>query len=419
MPTISIVASGTRGDVQPYIALGKGLKDAGYGVRVLTNENFESLVTGAGLTFCPVGDSIEALIQTDEWRKTIEDGNVITLFGRMQTEMKKRGSLFAEKLPGYLAGSDLVLTGMAGINGAMSIADTLEIPLMLAMVFPFTPTRAFAGPLVPPLPVGGPLNRLSFHVMRQMFWQSSKAGDVAVREALGLNKAPILGPFRALDDRRVPMMYGYSWHVLPRPADWPEHHTVTGYWFLDETPDWTPPPDLIDFLNAGAPPVYIGFGSMGSRNPEEAGAIALEALSISGQRGILATGWGGLNPSELPSTVHLISAIPHSWLFPRVAAAIHHGGAGTTAAGLRAGIPNIVVPFMADQPFWGRRVAELGAGPAPIPRKALTGKRLAAAITQAVTDVEMQRKARELGVAIRAEDGIANAVALVNRHMGV
>jgi len=157
---------------------------------------------------------------------------------------------------------------------------------------------------------------------------------------------------------------------------------------------------------------------MGSRNPEEAGAIALEALARSGQRGILATGWGGLNPSDLPATVHLISAIPHSWLFPRVAAAIHHGGAGTTAAGLRAGIPNIVVSFMADQPFWGRRVAELGAGPAPIPRMALTGQRLADAITQAVSNTNMQRKARELGVAIQAERGIANAVALVNRRMG-
>lgn len=416
MVTISIVASGTRGDVQPYVALGQGLKAAGYDVRLLANENFESLVTGAGLSFYSSGASIEAIIQSDEWRKTVESGNFLSILTRMQSEMKRHAAAMAQRMPGLLEGSDLILTGM-GVLGAFPIAETLKIPIIQAYVFPFTPTGEFSAPLVPKLPFGSVLNRLSFHVAQQMFWQSSKAGDAAIRQVLGLPKGSFWGPYSALERRRVPTLYGYSHHVLPRPHDWPEHHQVTGYWFMDEPENWTPPPDLMEFLEAGEAPIYIGFGSMGSRNPEEAGAIALEALALSGQRGVLAAGWGGLKATDLPKTVHLITSLPHSWLFPRMAAVVHHGGVGTTAAGLRAGIPSIIVPFMGDQPFWGRRLADLGVGTRPIPRKQLTGKRLAQAITEAVSDSAMRQRANDLGQKIRNEDGIANAVAFVDRFM--
>jgi sterol 3beta-glucosyltransferase len=171
------------------------------------------------------------------------------------------------------------------------------------------------------------------------------------------------------------------------------------------------------FLDGGPPPVYIGFGSMGGRNPEQAGAIALEALAQSGQRGIVASGWGGIKTSDVPANVHLISAIPHRWLFPRMAAVVHHGGAGTTAAGLAAGVPNIIVPFMGDQPFWGKRVADLGVGPAPIARKQLTTQRLAEAIKQATSDAVMRQRAHDLGQKICAEDGVANAVEFVGRFL--
>lgn len=415
MVEVSIAASGTRGNVQPYIALGKGLKEAGFSVRLMTSEDFEPLATEAGLTFCSTGASIEAMLQSDEWRKTMESGNFLSILSRMRAEMKRGATRIAQQMPTLLEGSDLILTGMAGISGIFSIADLLKIPVVQAYAFPFTPTREFPGPLVPKLPFGDTFNRLSFHVMRQMFWQSSKIGDATTRQQLGLGKAPFWGPFRALTNNQAPVLYGYSRHVLPHPHDWPENHLVTGYWFLDAPNDWTPPADLVEFLEAGDPPVYIGFGSMGSRNPQEAGQIALEALERSGQRGVLATGWGGLNPSDLPVTVHLISSMPHSWLFPRMVAVVHHGGAGTTAAGLRAGIPSIVVPFMGDQPFWGKRIADLGVGSTPIPRKALTSKRLAEAIIQCVSNTEMRGQANDLGQKIRAENGIGEAVAFIER----
>jgi UDP:flavonoid glycosyltransferase YjiC (YdhE family) len=214
------------------------------------------------------------------------------------------------------------------------------------------------------------------------------------------------------------MLYCYSPAVVPKPPDWGEHAHVTGYWFLDHPPDWQPPADLVDFLESGPPPIYVGLGSISSRDPEKTSRIVLDSLRQAGQRGVIATGWGGLSQSDLPDEVFVTEAVPHDWLFPRMAAVVHHGGAGTTGAGLRASVPSIIVPVSNDQPFWGRRVKALGAGPAPIPRKRLTADRLAHAICVAVTDEAIRKRAAELGETIRAEDGVANAVRIINQTLG-
>jgi sterol 3beta-glucosyltransferase len=270
---------------------------------------------------------------------------------------------------------------------------------------------------VPHLPFGRRLNRLSFHVTRQLLWQSTKTSDVVTRARWGLPKGAFWGPFRWLAAQKVPVLYGYSQYVLPAPKDWDATHQVTGYWFLDAPDTWNPPADLVKFLEAGPPPIYIGFGSMGSRNPQEAGHLAIEALERSGQRGVVASGWGGLTPATVPESVYLVSEVPHQWLFERMSAVVHHGGAGTTGAGLRAGIPSIIIPFMGDQPFWGKRIADLGVGPTPIPRKKLTSHALAEAITQAVSLPAMRQRAYALGQQIRAENGVAKAVALIEQQM--
>ena len=155
--------------------------------------------------------------------------------------------------------------------------------------------------------------------------------------------------------------------MIAKPSDW-QNTFVTGYWFLDAAPDWAPSPALENFLQAGSPPVYIGFGSMGNRNPEETADLVLQALDKTGQRAILSAGWSGMRTEKLPSNAFLVNSVPHAWLFPQVAAVIHHGGAGTTAAGLWAGVPTVIIPFFGDQGFWGQRVAVLGVGTAPIPR---------------------------------------------------
>jgi sterol 3beta-glucosyltransferase len=415
MTTITIVAAGSRGDVQPYVALGRGLRQAGYDVRLLATENFAGLSAEADLDFRSTGISIEEITQSEEWRSVIEKGNFLVIMQKMQRESGKYASKLAEIMPDLLQGSDMILAGMGGIGGVFTYAQHLHIPLMQAYVFPFSPTSDFPAPLVPNASLGAPLNRLSFHIAQQMFWQTSKVSDALIRKAIGARKGSFWGPYAALNQQRIPALYGYSAHVLPRPHDWDETHHITGYWFLDEPHDFQPPADLVDFLNAGDAPVYIGFGSMGNRDPQQAAQIAFDALAQSGQRGVVAAGWGGMKSDSVPSHVHMIGSIPHSWLFPRMAAVVHHGGAGTTAAGLRAGVPSMIIPFMGDQPFWGQRVQALGVSPAPIARKKLTSERLAHAITQAMHDQPMRERAAALGENIRAENGVANAVAQIDR----
>ncbi|MGL4650264.1 MAG: glycosyltransferase, partial [Caldilineaceae bacterium] len=343
MTQITLMATGSRGDVQPYVALGRGLREAGHQVRLVSSDDFAGLVDDAGLEYGSTGMGIEERLQSEEWRGVIESGNFLKILQKMQSEMKRSAAGVAERLPALMEGSELIISGLGAAVGTQALAAQRGIPVLYAYVVPMSPTSEFASPLVPSLPLGKALNRLSFRVTRQLFWQSGRVGDVTARKVLGLPKGSFWGPGAERAQSGLPTLFGYSSHVIARPRDWDTSHHVTGYWFLDEPSGWQPPADLLAFLAAGPPPVYIGFGSMSSRDPQEAGRIALEALARSGQRGVLATGWGGLKPESVPDSVHLISSIPHSWLFARMAAVVHHGGAGTTAAGLRAGVPSILV----------------------------------------------------------------------------
>ncbi|GAI89558.1 unnamed protein product, partial [marine sediment metagenome] len=235
---------------------------------------------------------------------------------------------------------------------------------------------------------------------------------------LHIAQASFWGPYASLQQKKQTILYGYSLQVIPFPKDWDDFIHVTGYWFLEQSAGWEPPIDLIDFLQSGPPPVYIGFGSMVNSKPEETADLVLQALARTSQRGVLSSGWGGLKKEYLPDTVFMIGSMPHNWLFPRMAAVVHHGGVGTTAAGLWAGIPAIVTPYFGDQPFWGQRVYELGVGPRPIPRQRLTVDRLAEAINCVVSDAAMREKAIRLGECIRAENGIARAVEVIEREGG-
>jgi sterol 3beta-glucosyltransferase len=214
---------------------------------------------------------------------------------------------------------------------------------------------------------------------------------------------------------RTPLVNGFSPAIVPHPNDWTQDSETVGYWFLDEQSDWTPPAELVAFLDAKPTPVYIGFGSMSSNDPRGLFDLTCEALQVARQRAVFITGWSGLKDMQVPDNVCVIEKAPHGWLFERVAGVVHHGGAGTTAAGLRAGKPTMIIPHMADQPFWGRRVHDLGAGPKPVPRPKLTVERLAEGLRQLTGDAEMRRRAEALGAQIRAEDGIACGVEAIER----
>jgi UDP:flavonoid glycosyltransferase YjiC (YdhE family) len=361
-----------------------------------------------------VDSDVQGIVENSEMRERIEKGNFLSMMAQMAKEAQREAVIFAEGGAAAAQGMDLVLAGMGGMYIGLAIAEKLNLPFLQANVVPFTPTRDFSSVLTPKLPT--PFNRLSHGLTRQLMWQGFRSADtLARRKVLGIPLAPFSGPYKSKATRGLPILYGFSPSVIPVPSDWDDNIHVTGYWFVDEADDWTPPPALLDFLESGAPPVYIGFGSLSNRNPEETADLVIRALKQINQRAVLLSGWGGLQKADLPDSIFMIDSIPHSWLFPRVSAVVHHGGASTTAAGLRAGVPSVIVPHFGDQPFWGRRIAELGVGPNPIPRGKLTSERLAHAIQQAVTDEGIHERAASLGEKIRAEDGIARAAEVIQQ----
>lgn len=413
---IAIIAGGSRGDVQPYVALGKGLQDAGHTVRILSSDDFHDLVTDAGLDFFSTGGNAQAVAM--KMQGLVTQGKMREVLAQMRRASEAQAVQAAEK--GLIAcqGSDLILGGLSGLFSGRALAERLGIPLLLAYLVPFTPTSAFPSALtpIPNTPLTHWLNKPSHLIAQQMMWQAFRSADNKARaKVLHLPPASFWGPFSSLKRQKQPVLYGYSEHVLPRPKDWDDTQQITGYWFLEPEQGWKPPADLLHFLEAGVPPVYIGFGSMSNSKPEETAEMVLQALARMGQRGVLYEGWGGLKRAQLPEHVFMTGSVPHTWLFPRMAAVVHHGGVGTTAAGLAAGVPSVITPFFADQPFWGQRVYELGVGPRPIRQKRLTVDNLTEALGQAVSDDKMRKKAALLGERIRAENGVARAVAMIEQ----
>ncbi|MCX6035778.1 MAG: glycosyltransferase [Chloroflexi bacterium] len=408
---VSIIAAGSRGDVQPYVALGKGLKEAGHTVSVLASQDFQNLITAHGLEFFDMGGSIQAVAQS--MQGLLEQGNFIKILSSMGPAAQRLVGQAAVNGLVACQGSDLIIGGLGGLFIGLALSEKLGIPFVPAYLYPFTPTREFSSvtSLSPQTWLPSWANSLSHRLAQQMMWQTFRAADNKARsQVLQIAPASFWGPFASLQQQKQTILYGYSPQVIPFPKDWDDFIHITGYWFLEPSPGWEPPFDLVNFLQSGPPPVYIGFGSMVNRKPEETADLVLQALECTGQRGVLSSGWGGLKKKELSEKVFMIGSIPHNWLFPKMAAVVHHGGVGTTAAGLWAGIPAIITPFFGDQPFWGQRVYELGVGPRPIPRQRLTVDRLAESIRCALSDTEMREKAAHLGEHIRAENGIARAV---------
>jgi UDP:flavonoid glycosyltransferase YjiC (YdhE family) len=212
-----------------------------------------------------------------------------------------------------------------------------------------------------------------------------------------------------------PVIYGISPSILPRPNDYPPFHRLSGYWFLEEAEGWQPPSGLQAFIQDGSQPIYIGFGSMDAGESRQTTTSVLAALKNTGQRAVLLRGWGGIHAEDLPGSVFLIDSVPHSWLFPKMAAIVHHGGAGTTASAFRAGAPQVILPHFGDQPLWAQRVTALKAGPKPIYMNKLTAHKLTAAIDQAATNPQMRQSAKNIGLALQPEDGVATAVQWINQ----
>ncbi|YCK39645.1 glycosyltransferase [Actinomadura sp. ATCC 39365] len=421
---VLILTHGTRGDVQPYAALALALKRAGHEAVLAAPAAMGGLAGPHGIDFAPLHDGPNTLIDDPGIRQAVET-NYRGLRGKKVAlqVMRRSRPLMAEVftdmadvlLDGPGQGADLVVhaPGMPGGH----VAERLGVPAVPAALQPvWVPTAAFRNPMLP-LPLPKALNRASYLPIKLMLRSfAGIADDLRARLELPRRRGrhDIL---RRPDGRPATVLHAFSRHLLPHDVpgglDYPAWVHTTGFWYLPAPPGWTPSPELAAFLADGPPPVYVGFGSMAGTDPRRLGRIVAEAVRRAGVRAVLATGWGGIQAADLPDGVHLLDQAPHDWLLPRTAAIVHHGGSGTTAAALLAGRPQVICPFVADQPFWASRAHAAGVAVPPQPQRRLTPDGLAAAIGLAATDARMAATAAELGRRVRAENGLDRAVTVL------
>ena len=397
---------------------------SGHEITICTCVHFEPFVREYGLGYAYVNNDFIDFMHSPEGKIIL--GNAGSFWETIKTVapmITKLGNLQERQMADVWAACketapDLILYHPKAL-GAPDFAEKLGVPCMLAFWLPiYVPTTRFTAMGFPELPLGPGYRRLTYQLVRKILMMMSRRVR-NWRTHHGLNPRSPGFRMQLPDGRPIPALHAFSRHIIPRPEDWPETAIVTGFWFLDQAEDWNPPRSLTEFLSRGEPPVYFGFGSIFGRDPKQVTQVILKAVRRTGVRAILARGWGGLEPGDSiqSESVMFIDAVPHSWLFPRVNAVVHHGGCGTTAAGLMAGKPSIICPFFGDQPFWGRHVERLGVGPSPIPQNKLTVESLCHAIDAVMSDATIRENATGLGRRIRKENGTSNAAAFITQWM--
>ncbi len=409
---ITLLTYGSRGDVQPFVALARCLQLRGHEVLLAAPHRFAEFAAEYGISFVPLAGDPE------EISRRINDAgtNTLRMVRGMRDYVLSIAGEVARAAFGACESADLIVHSFLFTVGAHSLALQMGIPDVSAQLFPmFQPTREFPNVAMPGVPPG-PLSALTHWLANQVFWYGGNSGYARLRKQLpGKLPERLYWPFKETSGRsRTPMLSAWSPSVLPPPHDWPPGAVeVTGYWFLDPLEDFQPPSALADFLAAGEEPVCISFGSMIHRQAGRIAREVMKSLAARRQRAVILTGWQAweVDPTE---QVLFLQGAPHAWLFPRCKAVVHHGGAGTTAAALRSGVPNIVVPFAADQLFWARRLHALGLVREPVRVEHLTAEWLSAALAEA-REGESQQRASRMGARIEAEDGLGKAAAAIER----
>lgn len=406
---ILIASLGTRGDVQPYAALARELCRAGADVTLCTGEGFEEMIEAAGATPRPVPINYQTLLQDPDIREALFSvkGAVRSAGRNMRLQQEVTHALWRA---GLEEKPDLILFNLKASVMTL-VARRLNVPALPTALQPVTaPTGDFPVPLFGLPDLGRTFNRMSYSVLRQLM----RAGFASIMKPLREEAKKELAVSGSQLDGYMPdgskalSLQAFSHALVPTPKDWTDENWQCGYWLSEPDPDYRPPAELVAFLKSGNAPVFLGFGSMPSKGPQDLARTVLSALRITGQRAILSTGWGGLGvdtiPVDLKDRVLLLEKAPHSWLFPRCSAIVHHGGAGTTHEAVRWGKPSLICPVFADQPFWGTRVHGIGAGPVPIPQKKLTPENL----EEALRDLEnpaYREKAERAAAVMASEPG--------------
>lgn len=412
---IAIFTLGSRGDVQPFLALALALQTEGHQVTFVAPLNFERRIKSYDLEFVPIPIDINAMGEKSSVKDLLDHGwrfwRVIATFKNLwddiQAGLHSTGRILAEASRAH----DLIISHPLLAPFSMTIRETQKIPVLFASPVPINPTAVFPSAMSPVLPIDHPrYNPFSYYLAFRLIFSLVLAPANAYRQSIGLKKYQMGDFISAFFKEEI--LYAFSPHFVPPVPEWGANVQPVGTWTLPPKADWTPPDDLEAFLAAGDAPVYIGFGSMKVGNPGKVSAIIAEGLKLAGRRGILQVGWANLHYHD--EHVLTIADCPHEWLFPQMAAIVHHGGAGTTHAALRAGKPMLVVPLFGDQFFWAKQSVKIGVGVPFIPIQKFNAQRFADALRQLDSPQLMQRAA-ELGALARAEDGVQASLPIIEQ----
>jgi len=408
---VVLITFGTEGDCRPILALARGLRAAGHEALVLGERTAAATAAGYGIPFETLeGDMQATLAPGGVLHKLMTEGGSVSEATRAFARIAQDNTAgWMARLLSAARGCDaIVFSGLAAYVG-LSVAEHLGLPAIAAAMWPLSPTREFPSALLPPRRLPGWVNLASHRLIDLVLWRLFRPAVNAARQAV-CGQAP-----RRAMWRDYPALYGMSPHLVPRPRDWQPEWEVCGAWTLPPRTGWQPPAALQAFLARGEAPLYVGFGSMAGFDRRK--MVAALVAAIGDRRTLFYPGWSGIDLGALPDNFHVIGATPHDWLLPQVAAAIHHGGAGTTHAVARAGVPHIVLPFAGDQFFWAGRLAALGVAPRYVAGHRVDARKLSAMLAF-VDQPGTRERARHLGLAIAAERGVAHAVASIERVCG-
>jgi sterol 3beta-glucosyltransferase len=415
---IVIMTVGTHGDVQPFVALALGLSGRGHRVTLAAPPNVRHFIESRGIDFREMGVDVQAIMAMPDIARRAENATPLKF---MRFRKRFAGELFLKAgrdARELFREADLVIY-KTPLKIAFCLSRLTGVPAVEVGLVPMLPTTHDTGVVLAARNFGGPVNRLVAGLLHQVVWRGCRESIEALRAEI-----PELKPYRAYKKmaratlHADPVIYTFSPRIYPKPADWGDNVPLTGYWFLPADPSWSPTAELTAFLASGDQPVYFGFGSMTNADPDRALRLIVETIERLGVRGVVSSGWADFARRTAHSTrVMFIGYVPHDWLFPRMAAVVHHGGAGTTAAALRAGVPSVLVPHLGDQAMWGRLLFKLGVAPRPIPMRRLDGRRLERALREALAEGRMRERASETAAALAAEDGVERAVEVIESFM--